>query len=309
MQKPANCLTEKIMQFFSSSCFSFLVLVVVLACNGRAGRGKGAEMKVREVWTPRNRANDVQHKLQDPAPPEGRQLDGGGVVDHSLVKKYFLELYNKALRRAIMEQEAAAKAQQHLDPLRRSSFNGAFGSAMKSKFGKEGARGYSSAKLEEQGRGGVQAFTTGVEPFGGGHKHKHHHHKHTHLHENEHEHEHKHLHEHEEEHKHKAKHQHVHKHEHHHEHNHHHKHKEEHEHEEEHKHEHSHEHAHKGEEWRRSSTDDGIANDVKRKKIGKILSKPWKEVESVEASSNGPWEPERPATYPEYQDIEFGWDL
>ena len=309
MQKLANCLTEKIMQFFSSSCFSFLVLVVVLACNGRAGRGKGAEMKVREVWTPRNRANDVHHKLHDPAPPEGRQLDGGGVVDHSLVKKYFLELYNKALRRAIMEQEAAAKAQQHLDPLRRSSFNGAFGSAMKSKFGKEGARGYSSAKLEEQGRGGVQAFTTGVEPFGGGHKHKHHHHKHTHLHENEHEHEHKHLHEHEEEHKHKAKHQHVHKHEHHHEHNHHHKHKEEHEHEEEHKHEHSHEHAHKGEEWRRSSTDDGIANDVKRKKIGKILSKPWKEVESVEASSNGPAEPERPATYPEYQDIEYGWDL
>ena len=301
----------------SSTCFSCFMVVVVLACRGRAGRGKGAEITGRQEWTPRIR-DKTQKRRIDREQPEARQL-GAGVVDHSLVKKYFLEMYNKALRKAIMEQEATSGKTQPSDPLRRSSFNQAFGSAMKGKFGKEQYTGYNTVELDrveeqERGQGGVQAFAGGVEPFGGGHKHKHHHHKHSHTHTNEHEHEHKHLHEHEEEHKHKAKHQHVHKHEHHHEHNHHHKHKEEHEHEEEHKHEHSHEHAHKGGSWRRSST--GVEDSDFL--VGKILSKPV--LPSEEATSggdrtNGSWErdQERPgAAYPdpdEYQEIEYDWDL
>ena len=318
MQKPANCLAEKIgMQLSPSFCFSVMV-VVVLACRGRAGRGKGAEMTARQEWTPR-----IRDKTQERAGehPEARQL--GNVVDHSLVKKYFLEMYNKALRRAIAEQEAASGKS---DPLRRSSFNQAFGSAMKGKFGKEQYTGYNTVELdrvEEQEQGArVQAFAGGVQPFGGGHKHKHHHHKHSHLHTNDHEHEHKHLHEHEEEHKHKAKHQHVHKHEHHHEHNHHHKHKEEHEHEEEHEHKHTHEHAHKGGSWRRSSTDIGDSDFLVENK----LSKP-EDTTSGGDEPNTSWEQERPAAgyqdglssynerpgatgYPEeYQEIEYDLDL
>ena len=313
MQKQANCLPEKIMQLSSFS----LMVVMALACRGRAGRGKGAEMNARHEWIPRTRDKGHHENLQqspfDKEQPEARQLGGGGVVDHSLVKKYFLEMYNKALRRAIMEQEAQS---QTSDPLRRSGFNQAFGSAMKGKFGKEQYTGYKTVELDqlEQERGGVQAFTGGVEPFGGGHKHKHHHHKHSHTHTNEHEHEHKHLHEHEEEHKHKAKHQHVHKHEHHHEHNHHHKHKEEHEHEEEHKHEHSHEHLHKGESWRRSSTGVEVEDPdlLVKRNMGKMLSKPGLPMEE-EVDSGGDqgagWEQERPAAYPEYQEVEYNWDL
>ena len=284
------------------------MVVVVLACRGRAGRGKGAEITAKQEWAPRIRDKTQQRPLGREH-PEARQLGGGGVVDHSLVKKYFLEMYNKALKRAIIEQEAASGKS---DPLRRSSFNQAFGSAMKGKFGKEQYTGYNTVeldKVEEQERGGVQAFANGVEPFGGGHKHKHHHHKHSHTHTNDHEHEHKHLHEHEEEHKHKAKHQHVHKHEHHHEHNHHHKHKEEHEHEEEHKHEHSHEHAHKGGSWRRSSTDTETDSDFL---VGKMLSKPGVPLEEEVSGGdpNASWEQERPAAYPdEYQEIEYDWDL
>ena len=321
MQKLANCLAEKIAMQLSSSCFSLMVVVVLACSRGRAGRGMGAEMTARQEWTPRIREKvheKSQQRLFNREQPEARQLGGGGgVVDHSLVKKYFLEMYNKALRRAIMEQEAAAgEAKQPLDPLRRSSFNQAFGSAMKGKFGKEQYTGYNRVEVDEleeqerRGGGGVQAFAGGVEPFGGGHKHKHHHHKHSHEHTNEHEHEHKHLHEHEEEHKHKAKHQHVHKHEHHHEHNHHHKHKEEHEHEEEHKHEHSHEHAHKGGSWRRSSTDTETKSDFL---VGKMPSKkpgvPLKEAISG-GDPNASWEQEKPAAYPdEYQEIEYDWDL
>merc|ERR1712037_797505 len=159
-------------------------------------------------------------------------------------------------------------------------------------FGKEQYTGYNTVeldKVEEQERGGVQAFASGVEPFGGGHKHKHHHHKHSHTHTNDHEHEHKHQH--------------------HHEHNHHHKHKEEHEHEEEQKHEHSHEHAHKGGSWRRSSTDVEDSDFL----VGKILSKPGRPLEETISGGdpNVSWEQERPAANyaDEYQEIEYDWDL
>merc|ERR1712037_733421 len=74
-------------------------------------------------------------------------------------------------------------------------------------FGKEQYTGYNTVeldKVEEQERGGVQAFASGVEPFGGGHKHKHHHHKHSHKHKEEHEHEEEQKHEHSHEHAHKG---------------------------------------------------------------------------------------------------------
>ena len=251
-----------------------------------------------------------------------------GAVDHGLVKKYFLQLYNSALAKAMQEQEEQEKVEgegeqgeqgEQGDPLRRSTFGQAFSSTMKGKFGGAGQGGQhsgykSTVELEEAPRGGVQPYAGGVQAFGGGHKHKHHHHKHSHSHTNDHSHAHKHLHEHEEEHKHKAKHQHVHKHEHHHEHNHHHKHKEGHEHEEEHKHAHSHEHAHKGSSWRRSglgATDQELllrqaaATPKVTSPPGAVEEEAGPEVEVKQKSQK--WEESPPDRFTEYQEIEYDW--
>ena len=137
------------------------------------------------------------------------------MVDHGLVKRYFLQLYNRALTRAMDEQEAAVQEKEQVqeqpgEALRRSTFgeamSGGFGSGGKKKGGKKfgsggkkfgsGGKNFGSGGKKFgsggtkfgsglKGKVGAEQFRvlehgTGVEPYGGGHKHKHHHHKHSH---------------------------------------------------------------------------------------------------------------------------------
>ena len=191
------------------------------------------------------------------------------VVDHRKVKKYFLELYNEALAKAMKEQEEgySESSERGLD----FGFkNGNSFPASPSKFTKFGdfkseGPSFGGSSYKENGftgfnRNPVQSQIPHTLHRRGGHHHKHHHHKHSHEHTNDHKHAHKHLHEQSHEHKHSAKHQHVHKHEHHHEHNHHHKHKEDHEHKQDHKHSHKHLHAHKDNSWRRQGDEEEYMN-------------------------------------------------
>ena len=309
---------------FLSVSLSLMVQVAV------GGRGEGVEGRSERDHGPYSRRSRGQVRRAE------QRSNGQPVVDHSLVKKYFLEMYNVALKKATAEQEAIRektaeidkKEEEPVDANRRRSFNGmtqTFGSPMKGKFGKEQHVGYNYGEtVEDHPRSGVDAYATGVQPFGGGHKHKHHHHRHEHEHSNDHKHAHQHLHEHEEEHKHKAKHQHVHKHEHHHEHNHHHKHKEAHEHAEDHKHNHKHQHAHKGSSWRRNGEErpeeamlpKNEAVEPKRKKNVKprIPTHPSANFEEkIGAATISPvaWQPVPPSEFPEYQEMvqEYDWEI
>lgn len=266
-----------------------------------------------------------------------------GVVDHRLVKKYFLEMYNEALKKAVKEQEEMEKSggqpRRDGEHLRRSTFSQMskqFGEAIKESgagaFGTDGHwgrlsfgggggdqyHGYDEDSSQDGDLGRIHGVAqyNDIAPFGSGHKHKHHHHEHSHSHTNDHKHVHKHLHEHEESHEHKAKHQHVHKHEHHHEHNHHHKHQEGHEHEEEHKHAHKHEHAHKGSSWRRNGEDLEIENDDL---LMTLTSDPEVALSQVPEKVNRrvEWNQEYPriadsdqekTEFEEYEEIEYGWE-
>lgn len=212
--------------------------------------------------------------------------NSGGVLDHSKVKKYFMEMYNEALTKAMIEQEEQKENQNQEDNSeRRGSFD-EMKTSYQSPFLKKQDPDVSDEVrpfVTEHDNDFKSKFQVGsrLAPFKdpidtrrpkkirpevnqftahsyGGHKHKHHHHKHSHEHSAEHKHAHEHLQEHSHEHKHTGKHQHVHKHEHHHEHNHHHKHKEAHEHKQDHKHAHKHQHQHKGSgSWRRQDTVEG----------------------------------------------------
>jgi len=154
-------------------------------------------------------------------------------MDHKLVKKYFIDLYNQALVMAMKEQDIMDE--------RKSQFT-AFNNYEPYKNHKE-FNEIKPVKAEAH-----HNWKGGPPPH-----HKHKHHTHYHQHTNEHKHAHKHEHEQKHNHKHSAKHKHVHKHEHHHEHNHHHKHKDNHDHGHDHKHSHRHLHSHKNNAWRRSS--------------------------------------------------------
>jgi len=211
--------------------------------------------------------------------------DFGRVVDHGKVKKYFLELYNEALVKAVKEQE---DKEIGINDFRNSEKRGMdFGIKGFSGYEHKDAPSFSGSKFPKfsEFKKSQQSYDRDIERDNdhehgftgldqnsvrsqiqhtshrrGGHHHKHNHHKHDHQHTNDHKHAHKHLHDQSHEHKHSAKHQHVHKHEHHHEHNHHHKHKEDHEHKQDHKHAHKHLHAHKGNSWRRQGDEEDYLN-------------------------------------------------
>ena len=175
-------------------------------------------------------------------------------VDHKLVKKYFIDIYNRALIKAMKEQDSlidrssnfAPFFQENKDHVNVKSSNFAPYVDNYEVFHEKGENLVKGVK-KKPSPGTFQLADAhsgwrGPPPHPH-HKHKHHthHHKHT----NEHKHAHEHTHEQSHEHKHKAKHKHVHKHEHHHEHNHHHKHKDDHDHGHDHKHAHKHVHSHK----------------------------------------------------------------
>ena len=143
-------------------------------------------------------------------------------VNQNLVKKYFIELYNQALARAMKEQDMAFERKTDFVPY--NNFEAY----------------HDEEKLKKKPEVLDQHSGWTHPPH---HKHKHHTHHHQHT--NQHKHAHQHQHQQNHDHKHSAKHKHVHKHEHHHEHNHHHKHKADHEHDEKHKHSHKHIHSHK----------------------------------------------------------------
>ena len=151
-------------------------------------------------------------------------------LDHKLVKRYFIDLYNQALVRAMREQEQdASKRKSSFTPYKSHDI-------FKSAAAKVPSSGFQSSQPHAHWKGGPP-------PAPPHHKHKHH--THQHQHKNTHQHAHTHKHDNQHQHKHSAKHKHVHKHEHHHEHNHHHKHKDEHQHGHDHKHGHKHVHSHK----------------------------------------------------------------
>jgi hypothetical protein len=248
-----------------------------------------------------------------------------GVVDHGKVKKYFLELYNEALAKAMKEQD---DDYSHSSEKRGINFGAKGFSGFKldnpsssdfgSKFPKFGDYNSDNKDLDrdmyqEQGFTGfnpnpIQSQTQHTSLRRGGHHHKHHHHKHSHEHTNDHKHAHKHLHEQSHEHKHSAKHQHVHKHEHHHEHNHHHKHKEDHEHKQDHKHSHKHLHAHKGNSWRRQGEEEENFN---RRQDDRSSFEPISAEISLEEENFVPIgsQTSKSPKKPEYQDIVYdAWE-
>jgi len=269
------------------------------------------------------------------ADAEPKRDEFGRVVDHGVVKKYFLELYNEALTKAMRDQEEEETNDHEYS---RNSEKMGFGSnsisgysderqssfsnpefhkfetpSYPSSFHKEADHGFSGF-AEASGKAQVQGNKHTAHGYHGYHKHKHH--KHQHEHTNDHKHAHKHLHEQSHEHKHSAKHQHMHKHEHHHEHNHHHKHKEDHEHKQDHKHGHKHLHQHKGNSWRRQGQEENNAGRREDKKefepINSEMQIDEDSFEQVEAPlsnfMNKLKSPNKPSIS-EYQDIDYdAWE-
>ena len=279
-------------------------------------------------------ANNV---IQADADPEPERDEFGRVVDHGKVKKYFLELYNEALSKAMRDQETEKEDFEYTRNSEKRGFN--FGTKSFSGYYNEKPtsfynpefdhfdedshpKGFHEGPKHKQGFAGfgVNSVKAPVKTnkhtahFSGGHKHKHHHHKHSHEHTNDHKHAHKHLHEQSHEHKHSAKHQHVHKHEHHHEHNHHHKHKEDHEHKQDHKHAHKHLHAHKGNSWRRQGDelDHAGRREDNQKEFEPINSEIQLDDDIIEPNQPSfikKPKSNRPPSYSEYQDIEYdAWE-
>ena len=175
-------------------------------------------------------------------------------VDHKLVKKYFIDIYNRALIKAMKEQDSlidrssnfAPFFQENKDHVNVKSSNFAPYVDNYEVFHEKGQKLTKGVKKKPSPGSfhSPEAHSGWRGPPPHPH-HKHKHHTHHHKHTNEHKHAHQHTHEQSHEHKHKAKHKHVHKHEHHHEHNHHHKHKDDHDHGHDHKHAHKHVHSHK----------------------------------------------------------------
>ena len=157
-------------------------------------------------------------------------------INHKLVKKYFIDLYNQALVKAMREQEKIdRKSNSNFEP-----YNHGQSISKYKPFTPFNQPKPSSGSQILEGHSPHSHWKGGPPPH-----HKHKHHTHYHQHTNEHKHAHKHDHKQTHTHKHSAKHKHVHKHEHHHEHNHHHKHKDDHDHGHDHKHSHKHLHSHK----------------------------------------------------------------
>merc|ERR1711983_450361 len=148
-------------------------------------------------------------------------------INHKLVKKYFIDLYNQALVKAMREQEKTD---------RKSNFQPYKNGQSLSKY--KPFTPYNQPK-PSSGAQNLEVHSPHSHWKGPPHpQHKHKHHTHYHQHSNEHKHAHKH--------------DHKQKHEHNHEHNHHHKHKDDHDHGHDHKHSHKHLHSHKSNSWRRS---------------------------------------------------------
>lgn len=239
------------------------------------------------------------------------------VVDHQKVKKYFLELYNQALQKAMKEQDnKEGIPTMHSDTNEFRGFHEDHSSSF-SNFDDKNHNRFGIESNRHEGFDGFESntFSNPVQHTSlrrGGHHHKHHHHQHSHKHTNDHKHAHKHLHEQSHEHKHSAKHQHVHKHEHHHEHNHHHKHKEAHEHKQDHKHSHKHLHSHKGNSWRRQG-DENEALD--RRQDTQTAFEPINAEMSfddeilVPIGASGADYSKKPGSAHEYQEIEYdAWE-